>query len=62
MQKGDLFVLVTVGEQVSAGQLIAAAPEGALSANLHASIDGVVVSVGDKSVHRRHWIQDDLAR
>ena len=46
-------VLVTVGEQVSAGQLIAAAPEGALSANLHASIDGVVVSVGDAIVIRK---------
>lgn len=46
-------VLVTVGEHVSAGQLIAAAPEGALSANLHASIDGVVVSVGDAIVIRK---------
>ncbi len=45
--------VVKEGERVSAGQLIAAAPEGALSANLHASIEGVIVSVGNAIVIRK---------
>ena len=39
--------VVSVGERVTAGQLIAAIPEGALSANLHASISGVVTAIDD---------------
>lgn len=34
--------VVSAGDQVSAGQLVARCPEGKLGANLHASIDGVV--------------------
>ncbi|MBM7866986.1 electron transport complex protein RnfC [Heliobacterium gestii] len=38
-------VAVSAGDKVTAGQLVAAMPEGAaVSANIHASIDGVVVS------------------
>ena len=36
---------VAAGDHVTAGQLIAAPAEGALGANIHASIDGVVKSV-----------------
>lgn len=39
--------VVAVGDHVKAGQLIAAIPNGALSANLHASISGVVTAIDD---------------
>lgn len=35
------------GDAVRKGDLLAAAAEGALSANIHASIDGVIESIGD---------------
>jgi Na+-translocating ferredoxin:NAD+ oxidoreductase RnfC subunit len=41
---------VTVGQQVARGDLIAAPKEGALGANIHASITGVVTAVTDNSV------------
>lgn len=34
--------VVRAGDQVSKGDLVGAAEEGALSANIHASIDGIV--------------------
>lgn len=37
--------IVKVGDQISAGQVIAEVPAAALGANLHASIDGVVQAV-----------------
>ena len=39
--------VVTHGDNVKRGQLIAAIPEGALGAAIHASIDGVVTEVGE---------------
>jgi Na+-translocating ferredoxin:NAD+ oxidoreductase RnfC subunit len=42
--------VVAVGDQVKKGDLIAKAKEGALSVNIHASIDGVVKSVQAKYV------------
>ncbi|MBR2353412.1 MAG: SLBB domain-containing protein [Clostridia bacterium] len=42
--------VVKVGEQVTKGQLIAIAKEGALSVNLHASIDGVVDALTDRYI------------
>ena len=39
--------VVAVGDHVVEGQLIAAIPAGALSANLHASISGVVTAIDD---------------
>lgn len=45
--------VVAVGDRIAVGQLIAAAPEGALSVNLHASIDGVVACVEDAIVIRK---------
>ena len=41
---------VQVGERVHIGDLIAAVPDGALGANVHASIDGCVESVGERIV------------
>ena len=40
--------IVNVGDQVFAGDLIATIPEGALGVNIHASIDGEVISINDK--------------
>lgn len=45
--------VVSAGERVSLGQLIAACPEGKLGAALHASIAGVVKSVGESIVLER---------
>lgn len=42
--------VVAVGESVKKGQWIAKIPDGALSANLHASIDGIVTSVTAQSM------------
>ena len=39
--------VVAVGDTVSAGQLIAKCPDGALGSAIHASISGRVVSVKD---------------
>ena len=39
--------VVAVGDYVSAGQLIAKCPDGALGSAIHASISGKVVSVSD---------------
>lgn len=46
--------LVSAGDTVSRGQIIAACPENALGANLCASMDGVVVDVGEAiTIERR---------
>lgn len=45
--------IVSVGDLVQTGDLIAQPPEGALGAAVHASISGVVVSVGDRIVIER---------
>jgi Na+-translocating ferredoxin:NAD+ oxidoreductase RnfC subunit len=42
--------VVETGQAVRQGDLVARIPEGALGANIHASIDGVVVAVGDSIV------------
>ena len=42
--------VVAVGDQVKKGDLIAKAKDGALSVNIHASIDGVVKSVLPKYI------------
>lgn len=42
--------VVTVGDAVTAGQLIGQAKEGALSLPIHASIDGVVIDVNEQTV------------
>ncbi len=42
--------VVQVGDLVQEGQLIAAAPEKGLGANIHASIGGVVLSVGERII------------
>jgi Na+-translocating ferredoxin:NAD+ oxidoreductase RnfC subunit len=42
--------VVKAGDRVSAGQLIAAMPEGKLGAALHASISGKVASVTDQAI------------
>ena len=42
--------IVAAGESVTCGQLIGRAAEGVLSANIHALISGVVVSVSESSV------------
>ena len=39
--------VVNVGDCVKCGQLIAKCPEGKMGANVHASIDGKVTSVGE---------------
>jgi Na+-translocating ferredoxin:NAD+ oxidoreductase RnfC subunit len=41
---------VAAGDSVREGDLIAAAPEGKLGANVHASIAGVVTEVSDRIV------------
>ena len=45
--------LCKVGDSVAAGELIAEIPEGALGARVHASISGLVESVGDSVRIRR---------
>ena len=45
--------VVRVGDHVVAGQLIAKIPEGAMGANIHASLTGTVVSVGTRIVIER---------
>ena len=45
--------VVSVGDTVTAGQLIAKCPEGAMGANIHASIAGKVASVGQTIVIER---------
>jgi Predicted NADH:ubiquinone oxidoreductase, subunit RnfC len=42
--------VVKVGDMVKKGQLIAKIPEGALGANLHASIDGIVTELDDRQI------------
>lgn len=42
--------IVKVGDQVKAGQLIGAVPQGKLGAALHASISGKVVAVNDRAI------------
>jgi len=42
--------VVRAGDRVKKGDLIGEIPEGALGARVHASIDGIVESVGDKVV------------
>jgi len=42
--------LVSEGERVSEGDLIAAVPEGKLGANLHASISGAVLAVNNETI------------
>lgn len=42
--------VVTVGQTVAKGQLIADIKEGALGAKIHASIDGTVTGVGDQYI------------
>jgi hypothetical protein len=41
---------VSKGQRVECGDLIAEVPETKLGANLHASISGVVVAVGDRQI------------
>lgn len=43
--------VVGVGRRVAQGELVAAIPEGKLSACIHASIDGTVTEVTDKHIH-----------
>lgn len=45
--------LVNVGDHVVKGQLIAQIPEGAMGANIHASIDGVVRATGQMIIIER---------
>jgi biotin carboxyl carrier protein len=45
--------VVTTGDRVKKGDLIGEIPEGALGARIHASIDGVVQSVGEDIVIAR---------
>lgn len=42
--------VVKVGDPVKRGQLIAAKPQGALSANIHSSIDGTVSEVNEEKI------------
>lgn len=42
--------VVGIGQKVERGQLIAKVPEGALGANIHASISGVIKDVSDRIV------------
>ena len=46
--------VVRPGERVRAGDLLAAPPEGALGARIHASIHGVVTSVNGSVVIEAH--------
>ena len=43
-------VVVTVGEQVKEGQVIAVCEEGKLGANLHSGLDGTVTVIDDKGI------------
>ncbi|WP_418750963.1 4Fe-4S dicluster domain-containing protein [Frisingicoccus sp.] len=45
--------VVKTGDMVTEGQLIARIPEGAMGANIHASISGKVVSVGKRIIIER---------
>lgn len=45
--------VVSEGQAVKKGDVIAEAPEGALSVHLHASIDGVVAAVTEKAIRIR---------
>jgi Na+-translocating ferredoxin:NAD+ oxidoreductase RnfC subunit len=45
--------VVQAGDTVAEGQLIAKIPEGAMGANIHASISGKVVSVGERIIIER---------
>ena len=49
-----------VGDKVKCGQLIAACPQGKLGANIHASVDGTVKSVGDVIVIEREQVKSDV--
>ncbi|MFQ7454651.1 MAG: hypothetical protein ACLRNQ_28725 [Flavonifractor plautii] len=42
--------VVRAGDRVEKGALIAAAPEGKLGANLHASIAGTVTAVTEREI------------
>ena len=42
--------IVSKGDKVEAGQIIAAAAENALSVNIHASLSGTVAEVNNKSI------------
>lgn len=42
--------VVSIGDKVSLGQVIAKAAEGKLSVNIHSSIDGIVEDVNDKFI------------
>lgn len=42
--------IVSVGDKVRVGDLVGEIPEGAMGARVHASIDGVVESIGDGKV------------
>ena len=42
--------VVNVGDKIKSGQLIAKAADGALSVNIHSSIDGEVTGVSDKNI------------
>lgn len=50
---------VNVGDRVTEGQLIAKAADGALSVNIHSSIDGRVQAVSGKSVIIRREVADE---
>ena len=45
--------VVKTGDRVTEGQLIARIPEGAMGANIHASISGKVVSVDKRIIIER---------
>ncbi len=51
---------VKFGDKVKCGQLIAACPQGKLGANIHASVDGTVKSVGDVIVIEREQVKSDV--
>lgn len=42
--------VIAAGERVSEGQVIAAAPEGKLSVNIHASVTGIVTAVTEQHI------------
>jgi Na+-translocating ferredoxin:NAD+ oxidoreductase RnfC subunit len=46
--------VVNIGEEVKKGDLIAKIPEGALGANIHASIDGIIENISDYITIRLH--------
>ncbi len=45
--------IVTVGQKVKGGDMIGEIPQGSLGATIHASIDGVVVSITDSHIEIR---------